>query len=79
MLLAHFKSNALFCTENDALQIQLFYEDFETANPVGSKKGLHKLGAIYFTLRNFPPFLTPHWITFIYVPSFMHRILDSMV
>lgn len=37
------------------MQIQLFYDDFETANPLGSKKGIHKLGAIYFTLRNFPP------------------------
>lgn len=52
---AHFKSNPLFCTEKDALQIQLFYDDFETANPLGSKKGIHKLGAIYFTLRNFRP------------------------
>ncbi len=51
----HFKSKPLFCTEKDALQIQLFYDDFETANPLGSKKGIHKLGAIYFTLRNFPP------------------------
>ncbi|KAK0136653.1 hypothetical protein N1851_027156 [Merluccius polli] len=40
--------------EKDALQIQLFYDDFKTANPLGSKKGIHKLGAIYFTLRNFP-------------------------
>ena len=30
------------------MQIQLFYEDFETENPLGSKKGIHKLGAIYF-------------------------------
>lgn len=52
---AYFKSNPLFSTEKDALQIQLFYDDFETANPLGSKRGIHKLGAIYFTLRNFPP------------------------
>lgn len=52
---AHFKSSPLFSTEKDALQIQLFYDDFETANPLGSKKGIHKLGAIYFSLRNFPP------------------------
>ncbi|KAI7808364.1 hypothetical protein IRJ41_002977 [Triplophysa rosa] len=52
---AYFKSNPLFNSEKDALQIQLFYDDFETANPLGSKKGIHKLGAIYFTLRNFPP------------------------
>ncbi|XP_038569888.1 uncharacterized protein LOC119899416 [Micropterus salmoides] len=52
---AYFKSNTLFSTEKDALQIQSFYDDFETANPLGSKRGIHKLGAIYFTLRNFPP------------------------
>lgn len=50
-----FNENPLFSMNKDALQIQLFYDDFETANPLGSKKGVHKLGAIYFTLRNFPP------------------------
>ncbi|KAK0150977.1 hypothetical protein N1851_007921 [Merluccius polli] len=38
-----------------SLQIQLFYDDFEPCNPLGSKKGTHKLSAIDFTLRNFPP------------------------
>ncbi|XP_041919960.1 uncharacterized protein LOC121684096 [Alosa sapidissima] len=51
----YFKNSPLFSVDKDALQIQLFYDDFETANPLGSKKGIHKLGAIYFTLRNFPP------------------------
>lgn len=51
----YMKRHPLFSNENFALQIQLFYDDFETANPLGSKKGIHKLGAIYFTLRNFPP------------------------
>ncbi|KAJ8274815.1 hypothetical protein COCON_G00094400 [Conger conger] len=51
----YFKESPLFSVEKDSLQIQLFYDDFETANPLGSKKGIHKLGAIYFTLRNFPP------------------------
>lgn len=32
-----------------------FFDEFETSNPLGSKRGIHKLGAIYFTLRNFPP------------------------
>lgn len=53
----YFKNSPLFSVEKDALQIQLFYDDFETANPLGSKKVVHKLGAIYFTLRNFPPVL----------------------
>ena len=51
----YLKESPLFSIKKDALQIQLFYDDFETANPLGSKKGLRKLGAIYFTLRNFPP------------------------
>ncbi len=33
----------------------MFYDDFETTNPLGSKKGIHKLCGIYFTLRNFTP------------------------
>ena len=52
---SYFKTNAVFCQEKHALQIQLYYDDFETANPLGSKKGIHKLGCIYFILRNLPP------------------------
>ena len=51
----YLKENPLFSKENDALQIQLFYDDFETANPLGSKMGIYKVGAIYFTFRNMPP------------------------
>lgn len=29
----------------------IFYDDFETGNSLGSKKGKHKLGAIYMSLR----------------------------
>ncbi|XP_023817614.1 uncharacterized protein LOC111948487 isoform X1 [Oryzias latipes] len=49
------KSHPLFSKKDFAFLIQLFYDEFETANPLGSKKGIHKLGGIYFTLRNFPP------------------------
>jgi len=52
---SYFKKNDLFCQQKHALQIQLYYDDFETANPLGSKKGIHKLGCIYFILRNLPP------------------------
>lgn len=51
----YFKSNDLFSKQKYALQIQIYYDDFETANPLGSKKGIHKLGCIYFILRNLPP------------------------
>lgn len=52
---SYFRNHALFSQQEHALQIQLYYDDFETANPLGSKKGIHKLGGVYFTLRNLPP------------------------
>ena len=50
-----FKSHPLFSKQKHAIQLQLFFDEFESANPLGSKKGIHKLGAIYFTLRNLSP------------------------
>lgn len=41
------------CSQN--LDIILYYDDFETANLLGSKRGVHKIGAIYFVLGNLPP------------------------
>lgn len=52
---SYFKSNPLFSKHKNALQIQIYYDDFETANPLGSKRGVHKVGALYFVLRNLPP------------------------
>jgi hypothetical protein len=33
----------------------LYFDDFETANPLGSRAGIHKLGSIYACLKCFPP------------------------
>lgn len=49
---SYFKSHPLFSVHRFSLQIQLFYDDFECANPLGSKKGIHKVGCLYFILRN---------------------------
>ena len=51
---SHYKDHPLFSKTN-ALQIQIFYDDFEVANPLGSKHGIHKIGSIYFVLRNLSP------------------------
>ena len=51
----YFQNHPLFSQHRHALQILLYYDDFETANPLGSKKGIHKLGCVYFTLKNLPP------------------------
>lgn len=48
---SYFKSHPLFSVLRYALQIQLYYDEFEC----GSKKGRHKVGCLYFILRNLPP------------------------
>ncbi|KAG5271297.1 hypothetical protein AALO_G00178160 [Alosa alosa] len=50
-----FKNPELFSKQEHTVQIQLFFDEFECANPIGSKRGIHKVGAIYFTLRNVSP------------------------
>lgn len=52
---SYFKSHPLFSTKRHALQIQVYYDDFETANPLGSKRSIHKIGCLYVALRNLPP------------------------
>ena len=34
--------------------IQVYFDEVETVNPIGSKTGIHKLGAFYFVIKNFP-------------------------
>jgi hypothetical protein len=36
------------------LPYMLYFDDFETANPLGSRAGVHKLGSIYACLKCFP-------------------------
>lgn len=50
-----FKEHDLFSKQVHTVQLQLFFDEMECANPIGSKRGIHKLGAIYFTLRNVSP------------------------
>lgn len=50
------KSNHLFVLKNGAiLVIQIYSDDVELANPLGSKKGKHKITVFYWTLLNLPP------------------------
>lgn len=52
---SYFKSHPLFSVHRNALQTQLYYDEFKCANPLGSKKGIYKVGCLYFILRNLPP------------------------
>lgn len=49
----NFKKNTFFRTNENPIQIQIFVDDFQVTNPLGSRKV--KLTAIYFIVRNFPP------------------------
>ena len=39
-----FSSHPLFSAQRDALQIFLYFDELEVANPIGSKAKIHKLG-----------------------------------
>lgn len=43
-------------SDDDSLQlkIQLYVDEFELCNPIGAKRGKHKLTAAYFTIGNVP-------------------------
>lgn len=52
---ANFKSNALFSSDPLSLQIQLYYDDFTVANPLGTHLQMLKFSAVYFVLGNLHP------------------------
>lgn len=51
----HFANHKLYKTHPNGLQIQIYFDDLETVNPLGSKTKIHKMGAVYFSLRNLSP------------------------
>lgn len=38
-----------------ALQLQIYYDDVEVCNPLGSKTKIHEVGVFYFSILNIPP------------------------
>lgn len=53
----YFKQHPLFREEERHFLIQLYFDEFDPCNPLGPKRGIYNLGALYFSLRNLPPFL----------------------
>lgn len=50
-----FKTNELFKSRPNSLQIQIATDDFEVCNAIGSKATLHKINGIYLSIMNMPP------------------------
>ena len=48
---AAYRSHPVFSVDPCALQIQVYYDDIDVCNPIGSKSVIHKLGKL--PVRNF--------------------------
>lgn len=66
-----FKNCELFQNDSHAIQIQIFFDEFETVNPLGSKTSKHKLGGIYFIIGNLPPHFNSS-LQFIHLLALFH-------
>lgn len=36
------------------VMLELYYDEFETANPLGPHKGIYHMGVFYYTIKNLP-------------------------
>lgn len=48
------KSHSLVCRYPNIIRLQLYWDDVEVANPLGSKTSIHKLAAFYYQIQNLP-------------------------
>lgn len=49
------KHLALVCDNKMALQLHFYIDDSEVCNPIGSRRSVHKLTAVYFIVGNKHP------------------------
>lgn len=49
-----FVEHGMFNGHPNTIRITLYYDDVEVANPIGSKRVIHKLGVFYFSIDNLP-------------------------
>jgi hypothetical protein len=47
-----FSSHEFFQKHPNAFRINLYYDDVEVANPIGSQSAVYKIAAFYFTIQN---------------------------
>lgn len=50
-----FQENCFFAGERPRIILNLYVDDFETCNPLGTSRMKHKLCAVYWVLANLPP------------------------
>lgn len=50
----HFKANKLFSDNDLAIALNLYVDEFEVCNPLGTLRKKHKVTAVYWVLANVP-------------------------
>ena len=50
-----YKQHPIFSSDETVLQINLYYDDFQVVNPLGTKIKKYKMAAFYFVLGNLSP------------------------
>lgn len=50
-----YKNHLLFSSNSSALQIMMYFDEFDVCDPLGSKSSKHKIGAFYWMLGNLDP------------------------
>lgn len=53
----HFKTNKLFSENDLAIALNLYVDEFEVCNHLGTSRKKHKITAVYWVLPNVPPLL----------------------
>ncbi len=53
----HFKKHPLFSVDPFALRLQIFFDEVEITNTLGSKTKIHELAMFCFSILNLPPSL----------------------
>ncbi|XP_034080784.1 uncharacterized protein LOC117551836, partial [Gymnodraco acuticeps] len=51
----YYKQNSFFSDEGLRISVNLYVDDFEICNPLGSSRKTHKLCGVYWVLGNLPP------------------------
>lgn len=57
---SYLEQNILYQNKKCFLSIQIYFDEFETVNPLGSKTGSNKMGAFYFTIKNINRYYNSH-------------------
>jgi len=51
----YYKKHSMFSSNNNTIALEFYIDDCEFNNPLSSHAGVHKLGLVYFTIKDFPP------------------------